>query len=298
MRRLLVSLLPLALLLATPSASRAGTGCTDPADLPVAPRPTYAIDTALGRVLIRLFDQPGEAPLTVANFVNRAELGDYDGSFFHRFVPGFVFQGGGFTGDPVSGFVALPSRTAVQSEAEICNVRGTLAMALVGSDANSGRSQFFFNVVDNPTLDTGTPRFTVFAEVLPESLPLLDELTMLHRESGLWLIDDPIAPLLDNLPVLEILDRNPAGWDCIASISPDPTYQLQVMAWWPTFVQTCADFAEFDAALALAIADFEPQFPERLVTIETVPEPGAALQLAVGAAALAGGGLWRRRRRG
>ena len=283
-------LLPIAVLFAAPSPLHAD--CTPPTS---DPRPEIAIETVLGSIRIRLLGETGEAPLTVANFLNYVNRGDYDGSFFHRLVPGFVLQGGGYTWDPIDEYQTIEQDAPVVNEYGICNVRGTVAMAKVAGQPNSATNQFFFNIVDNTTV-LGLPNnggFAVFAEVVPEDMVIVDEIAALHRESGLWLLDDPISPFLDNLPVLEILDRNPAGWECIASISPDPIYRFQVDAWWPEFVQTCPDGLTFQSALDLAIADFAPQFPERLVMVHSVPEPGAALGLAAAAATL--GGLRRRK---
>jgi cyclophilin family peptidyl-prolyl cis-trans isomerase len=287
-------LLLIVVLFAAPSAHAV---CAPPT---TDPRPEIAMETVLGTIRLRLLGEPGEAPATVANFLNYVERGDYDGSFLHRLIPGFVLQGGGYTWDPIDEYQTIASDPPVVNEPNVCNVRGTVAMAKVGGQVNSATNQFFFNLIDNTTtLGNQNGGFTAFAQVVPEDMPIVDEIAALHRESGLWLLDDPIGPFLDNLPVLELLDRNPAGWGCIASISPDPSYRIQVDAWWPEFVQTCGEgdpgAIAFQQALDLAIADFAPQFPERLVMVQSVPEPGAALGLAAAAATL--GGLRRRKPR-
>jgi cyclophilin family peptidyl-prolyl cis-trans isomerase len=288
---------PWLLMIAILSSSAPALAAVDCDPPPSAPRPEVAIQTVLGEIRIRLFDQPGEAPATVANFLSYAERGAYDDSFFHRLEPGFVLQGGAYTWDPVNQYQTITPDPPVVNEPNICNVRGTVAMAKISGQVNSATSQFFFNLDDNTeSLGTSNGGFTVFAEVVPEDMAVLDQLAALHRESGLWLLDDPIAPALENLPVLEILERSPTGWGCIQSISPDPTYQPIVQQWWPTFVQTCADNVAFSASLDIAIADFAPQFPERLVMVHSVPEPGAALAVGAVLAGLAGVGHARRPR--
>jgi cyclophilin family peptidyl-prolyl cis-trans isomerase len=293
--RILCSLL-FALLLAAPTALHAGGAveCDPPT---TSARRLAAIETVLGTMRIRLFDQPGEAPVSVDNFLAYAQRGDYDGSFFHRLEPGFVLQGGGYTWGPVAGYQEIPTDPPIANESGICNVRGTLGMART-SDPNSATSQFFFNLGDNSLALGQGDGYAVFAAVVPEDLAILDQIAALHRESGSWFLDDPIAPALANLPVLEILERNPEGWGCIQSLAPDPIFDPSY-GWYPMFEQACGpnsdDVTLFQAGLALARADFTPQFPERLVTILTVPEPGSALQLAAGAATL--GGLWLVRRR-
>lgn len=295
-------------LLAAPAPLRAGGVVCDPPT--TEPRLEYAIHTMFGQIRIKLLDQPGEAPLTVANFRNYADRGDYDGTFFHRLVPDFVLQGGGFFYDPVVGFEGVPTDPPVVNEPGICNVRGTVAMAKLAGQPNSATNQFFINTVDNTQLlGTQNEGYTVFAVVRPEDMAIVDQIAALHREYGAIFVYDPddpgdpndvaVAPALDNLPVLEILDRNPNGWGCVKYIDPDPVFVPQFQIWLPK-----SDYAEcgddqmlIDQARALIWAEMSPQVPERLVVVQSVPEPGAVLQLAAGAATLSA--LWvARRRRG
>jgi len=127
------------------------------------------LDTPAGPINIQLFDK--QAPRTVANFLNYVTSGRYASSIFHRSVPNFVLQGGGFT------FNTNPSRLdpiatdpAVQNEPDPTNrsnLRGTLAMAKLGSDPNSATDQFFFNLANNSAnLDNQNGGFTVFGQVV------------------------------------------------------------------------------------------------------------------------------------
>jgi cyclophilin family peptidyl-prolyl cis-trans isomerase len=127
------------------------------------------LNTNFGAVPIDLL--PEVAPLTVANFLNYADRGDYDDAIFHRLVDGFVLQGGGFdtnseTFTTSSQLSSIPTDPAVQNEFNRSNVRATIAMAKLGNDPNSATNQFFFNLGDNSSnLDNQNGGFTVFAEV-------------------------------------------------------------------------------------------------------------------------------------
>ncbi len=93
---------------------------------------------------------PEKAPKTVANFLQYVNEGFYNGTIFHRVIPDFMIQGGGFTKE----MSQKPTHAPVQNEAEngLKNKRGSIAMART-SDVNSATAQFFINTVDNPFLD-------------------------------------------------------------------------------------------------------------------------------------------------
>ena len=119
-------------------------------------------ETTHGSFTIELF--PKEAPVTVENFLKYVDDGFFDGTIFHRIVPGFVIQGGGLTAD----FDNKETRDPIQNEAKngLKNGRGWLSMART-SDINSATSQFFVNLSDNAFLDHG-PRdygYAVFGRV-------------------------------------------------------------------------------------------------------------------------------------
>ena len=110
--------------------------------------PRVALDTSEGRIVIELAAK--EAPKSVENFLTYVKAGHYDGTVFHRVIPTFMIQGGGFTADmkerPTRAPISLESRNGLKNE------RGAVAMARRG-DPDSATSQFFINVVDNPRLD-------------------------------------------------------------------------------------------------------------------------------------------------
>jgi cyclophilin family peptidyl-prolyl cis-trans isomerase len=95
-----------------------------------------------------------KAPDTVKNFVAYANAGHYDGTIFHRVIPGFMIQGGGFDKDMKQKSTNPPIK--IESDNGLKNTKGTVAMART-SDPNSATSQFFVNVADNGFLDYQAP---------------------------------------------------------------------------------------------------------------------------------------------
>ena len=110
------------------------------------------IETSMGTITAELDD--AKAPVTVANFVEYAKAGHYDGTIFHRVIDGFMIQGGGFTKD----MNQKETRAPIKNEAAngLKNKRGTLAMART-MVVDSATSQFFINLVDNDFLDHRGP---------------------------------------------------------------------------------------------------------------------------------------------
>lgn len=128
-----------------------------------AQNPTVRFSTNLGDIDVRL--RPDAAPATVANFLGYVDRGDYNNSFLHRSVPGFVLQGGGFrfVNDQVD---TIQTQPPVVNEFNVSNQRGTIAMAKIGNDPNSATDQWFFNLADNSgNLDGQNGGFTVFGQV-------------------------------------------------------------------------------------------------------------------------------------
>ena len=134
--------------------------------LPAQAETQLRMETTQGPIVIELFED--KAPQTAANFVDYAEAGFFDGTIFHRVIPGFVIQGGGWTAD----FERKETRAPIPNEADngLKNKRGTLSMART-ADPDSATSQFFINLADNPSLDRrdDTPRgagYAVFGRVI------------------------------------------------------------------------------------------------------------------------------------
>jgi cyclophilin family peptidyl-prolyl cis-trans isomerase len=129
-------------------------------------------ETTLGNFTVKLFEK--EAPITVANFLAYIDDGFFDGTIFHRVIPGFVIQGGGFTAD----MAQKRNKSPIKNEADngVKNKRGSLSMART-NDINSATSQFFVNLKDNASLDhnRGNFGYAVFGEVV-EGMDVIDKI--------------------------------------------------------------------------------------------------------------------------
>jgi peptidyl-prolyl cis-trans isomerase A (cyclophilin A) len=135
--------------------------------------PRVALETSEGRIVLEL--APKEAPKTVDNFLAYVKAGHYDGSVFHRVIPTFMIQGGGFGPD----MAERPTRPPIPIESKngLKNARGTVAMARRG-DPNSATGQFFINVVDNASLDYPSfdgHGYAVFGKVV-EGMDVVDKI--------------------------------------------------------------------------------------------------------------------------
>jgi cyclophilin family peptidyl-prolyl cis-trans isomerase len=115
---------------------------------PAPGNPVVVIETSAGTITAELYKD--RAPVSVANFLQYARDGHYDGTIWHRVVSGYVIQGGGYTPE----MAERSTRPPIQNEATngLSNRRGTLAMART-RQLRSATSQFFINLVDNGSLD-------------------------------------------------------------------------------------------------------------------------------------------------
>jgi peptidyl-prolyl cis-trans isomerase B (cyclophilin B) len=145
--------------------------------------PTVALETNHGTIVLELLAQ--EAPKTVENFLSYANAGFYDGTLFHRVIPNFMIQGGGFDGQQRQ----KPARPPIPNEADngLRNDRGTIAMART-NDPHSATAQFFINLKDNGFLNhTGkNPQgwgYTVFGRVI-EGMDTVDRIARVKTSQG------------------------------------------------------------------------------------------------------------------
>ncbi|MGD2137167.1 MAG: peptidylprolyl isomerase [Gammaproteobacteria bacterium] len=127
---------------------------------------TVTMETTKGTITLEL--DSGKAPVTVANFVAYAKAGHYDGTIFHRVIPGFMIQGGGFDTEMQQKSTNAPIRN--EADNGLKNSTGTIAMART-SDPHSATAQFFINVNDNSFLDYTAPTpqgwgYAVFGRVV------------------------------------------------------------------------------------------------------------------------------------
>ena len=113
-----------------------------------AGNPKVEMETSKGKIVIELY--PDKAPVTVKNFISYVDAKYYDGTIFHRVIPNFMIQGGGFTADMKKKSADAP----IKNEADngLKNDRGTIAMARTG-DPHSATAQFFINTVNNDFLN-------------------------------------------------------------------------------------------------------------------------------------------------
>jgi peptidyl-prolyl cis-trans isomerase B (cyclophilin B) len=165
------------------------------AQTPPKAHPRVALDTTKGKIVLELY--PDKAPKTVENFLQYVRSGFYDGLIFHRVIPGFMIQGGGFTPD----MTQKPTRGNLQNEADngLRNERGTIAMART-PDPNGASSQFFINVADNRSLDhkSKTPQgwgYAVFGKVV-EGMDVADAIVGVRTTTKGPFGDVPVEPIV------------------------------------------------------------------------------------------------------
>ena len=198
---------------ATVAAQSAPAPAATTATAPVA-HPQVKLHTSMGDIVIELF--PDKAPKTVANFLQYVKGGFYEGTVFHRAIPGFLVQGGLYTRQ------LTPKRTQppIPDEANngLSNLRGTVAAAR-GPDPDSATAQFFFNIVDNPRLDyVGNQNgmtwgYAVFGKVI-SGMDVVDKMDNLPTGPQGPFIGDVPRPL----PVIENITL--AGEDATPAAEP------------------------------------------------------------------------------
>ena len=150
------------------------------------------LSTNFGDITIELDED--KAPISAENFLAYVDEGFFDGTIFHRVIPNFMLQGGGFAED----MTKKPTRPPIKNEAEngLKNVRGTLSMART-QDVDSATSQFFVNVADNAFLDHGGRDFgyAVFGRVT-EGMDVVDKIAAVPTGSQGGHQDVPVKPVV------------------------------------------------------------------------------------------------------
>lgn len=150
------------------------------------------IKTNYGQIEVTLFDK--KAPETVKNFLAYTQQGYYNNTIFHRVIPNFMIQGGGFTQDLTQKATAAPIRNEAGNGMH--NSRGTLAMART-NDPNSATSQFFINTVDNFFLDQNASSFgyAVFGKVI-NGMDVVDKISQVSTTYAQGMQDVPSQPVI------------------------------------------------------------------------------------------------------
>jgi peptidyl-prolyl cis-trans isomerase B (cyclophilin B) len=163
---------------------------------------TVHMETSKGVITLEL--DGDKAPETVANFVAYAKSGFYDGTIFHRVIPGFMIQGGGFTID----MKQKATRSSVKNEAGngLKNATGTIAMART-SDPHSATAQFFINVKDNGFLDHSTPTpqgwgYCVFGKVT-DGMDVVHAIEQVQTGNRAGFQDVPLTEVVINKVTVE-----------------------------------------------------------------------------------------------
>ncbi len=187
LRLLLSAAAALGLVLSTSLPARAETS------------PRVELVTSLGTIEVQL--DPQRAPKTVANFLQYVKSGFYGGTIFHRVIPGFMIQGGGFTPDmqqkPTQPPIPLESQNGLK------NLRGTIAMART-ANPNSATSQFFINLVDNPALDYPQPDghgYAVFGQVI-KGMDVVDRIAKVPTQDAGPYQNVPVTPVVIKQAIL------------------------------------------------------------------------------------------------
>jgi peptidyl-prolyl cis-trans isomerase B (cyclophilin B) len=147
-----------------------------------------------GKLTIELYED--KAPITVANFKKYVSNGFYDGTIFHRVIPGFVVQGGGFTDDMEQKSTQPPIKN--EADNALKNSVGTLSMART-QIVDSATSQFFINLVDNKMLDhtSKTPQgygYCVFAKIT-DGMETVNQIAQVKTSNSGYHRDVPVNPV-------------------------------------------------------------------------------------------------------
>ncbi|TWJ18990.1 peptidylprolyl isomerase [Geobacter argillaceus] len=170
------------------------------ADAPAqAKNPVVLMETTLGNIKIELFQK--EAPVSVKNFLDYVNSGFYAGTIFHRVIPNFMAQGGGYT----DALKKKPGNPPIKNEATngLKNDRGTLAMART-SVINSASSEFFINVVNNDFLNHQDESqrgygYAVFGKVI-EGMDVVDKIVASPQQA--------VNMLFQNLPTKTVVIKS------------------------------------------------------------------------------------------
>lgn len=163
-----------------------------------AGQPQLKIKTTLGEITLELDAE--KAPISTLNFIQYAQSNFYDGTIFHRVMPNFMIQGGGFT--KTIDLKTEGLRPPIKNEWKngLKNVRGTISMART-AEPDSATAQFFINVVDNPALDqpsarTGNAGYAVFGKVL-QGLDIVDKIRNVETQEHPKYPGGKVVPIED-----------------------------------------------------------------------------------------------------
>jgi cyclophilin family peptidyl-prolyl cis-trans isomerase len=157
--------------------------------------PKVVLDTSKGKIVLELY--PDNAPETVKNFLNYVDAKFYDGMIFHRVIPNFMIQGGGFTTDMKRKNPQAPIKN--EADTGLKNERGTIAMARTG-DPHSATAQFFINSKNNDFLNHKSKTqqgwgYTAFGKVI-EGMKTVDAISAVKTKTVGGSRDVPAEPVV------------------------------------------------------------------------------------------------------
>jgi peptidyl-prolyl cis-trans isomerase A (cyclophilin A) len=264
----------------------------------VASATIVRFETVLGNIDVRLYDT--KTPLTTQNFMNYVDDSDWDDTFFHRSVPGFVVQGGGFKFTDAGGVSNVPQDPAVMNEFALTNVRGTIAMAKLGSGPNTATNQWFFNLANNAAnLDNQNGGFTVFGRVVGTGMTVVDAIAALPRVNA--------GSPFDALPVRNFVNGNTIKDENLANVTriierllPAGDYNFDgvvnnadYLVWKNSFGSTTLAEADGNGDGVVNVADYTVWRDSMAGASQsvTIPEPTAAAIVVLG---MLGAGFRRR----
>jgi len=165
-------------------------GCDEEIKKAKVERNMVKLKTSMGNIVIELNEQA--APVTVKNFLGYAEEGFYDGTIFHRVIPNFMIQVGGFTAE----MERKQPHAPIKNEFKLSNVRGTIAMAKSGGDPDSATCQFFISLTDNSrNLDNQNGGFTVFGKVV-DGMDVVDAIASVNTTTRMGKNNVPVEPVV------------------------------------------------------------------------------------------------------
>ena len=158
----------------------------------LANKPLIVIETTLGKMTAELY--PDQSPKTVENILALVDAGFYNELIFHRVIPDFIIQTGGYL--PNMNHREGPRTVVNESNNGLKNGRYTLAMARL-SDPNSAGSQFYINLADNKHLNyrRGAPGYTVFGRVV-DGRDVLEKIGLTKTQTSFGMRDVPVEPII------------------------------------------------------------------------------------------------------
>ena len=172
-----------------------------------ADKPVVVIETSMGNITVEL--ETDKAPKSVANFLKYVDDGQYSNTLFHRVMPGFMIQGGGFdaaTKTEKATRASIKNESLAANRNGMTNARGTIAMART-PDPDSATGQWFINVADNKFLDTSGGGYAAFGKVL-DGMDVADKIVAVPTSTQSLTNDQGSKGPNENVPVKPVIIKS------------------------------------------------------------------------------------------